>query len=40
MMRLEKPSNVGRKPTVLIAADPMQVEQEAEASWCRWSEAR
>ncbi len=27
-------------PPVLMAAEPMQVEQEVDASWCRWSEAR
>jgi hypothetical protein len=40
MMRLENPSIIRRKPIVLTAADPMQVEQEVETSWCRWSEAR
>ena len=39
-MRLERPSNVRRKPTVLMATDPMQVAQEVDASWCRWSEAK
>jgi hypothetical protein len=40
MMRLEKPSRVKRKPTILMLADPMQVEQDVDTSWCRWSEAR
>jgi len=39
MIRLEKPSIIRRKPTILMAADPMQVEQEVETSWCRWPEA-
>ena len=40
MKKLENPSIIRRKPIVLTAADPMQVEQDVEISWCRWSEAR